>query len=295
MGVRIGVSGWSYPHWRGAFYPDGLPARRQLAYVSGKFRSVEINRSFYSLLTPDSCRDWHAQTPKGFVFALKGSRFITHNKKLRDVEAPLANFFASGPLALKEKLGPIVWQFPQTLVYDEERLSAFLSQLPRTTAQAAALAAKHDHRLKRGAYLEVTRSRRLRHALEPRHESFLVPAFARLARKYNVAIVSADSASWPLIEEVTADFVYLRLHGRERTYASAYSAAELAHWAARVESYGRGKLPDNAQGISSLRVPSRKARDVYVYFDNDGEAHAPRDALALERLLTDDAGRSSVG
>lgn len=170
-----------------------------------------------------------------------------------------------------------------------------MAQLPRTTAQAADLAEKHDHRLKRGAYLEVGQNRRIRHALEPRHESFLVPAFARLARKHNVAIVSADSASWPLIEEVTADFVYLRLHGRERTYASAYSAAELAEWAARVDSYRRGQLPVAARRISSLRVPRRTARDVYVYFDNDGEAHAPRDALALAGLLADDPDRSSAG
>ena len=287
--MHVGVSGWSYPHWRGAFYPEKLVARNQLSYVSEHFDSVEVNRSFYSLLTPDACRTWYEQTPGGFVFTLKGSRFITHLKKLRDVDTALANFFASGPLALHEKLGPIVWQLPATLSFDEVRLSAFFSQLPKTNVEAAALARKHDHRLKRGAYLAPGKARRLRHALEPRHESFQVPAFAKLARKHGVAIVAADSAGWPLIEEVTTDFVYLRLHGHQHTYTSAYSAIELARWARHIEQYRTGQLANDARRISTLRVPVRKRRDVFVYFDNDGHAHAPRDALALRSLLAKDA------
>jgi uncharacterized protein YecE (DUF72 family) len=283
--VRLGTSGWSYPHWRGVFYPRGLPVSRELAHMASTFNSMEINRSFYSLLSPNTCQTWYYQTPKHFVFALKGSRFITHNKKLRDVDAALANFFASGPLALKEKLGPIVWQLPETLVFDQARLTDFLVRLPRTTTAAAALARKHDHRLKHGSCTEPGPMRRLRHAIEARHESFLCPAFARLARKHGVAIVASDSATWPLIEEITAGFLYLRLHGSQRTYASSYSQRELARWAASIATAQRGEVPGDAARISALTVPRRKSRDVYVYFDNDGHAHAPRNALALAKKL----------
>jgi uncharacterized protein YecE (DUF72 family) len=292
VSVHISVSGWSYPHWRGAFYPEKLAASRQLSFVSEQFDSVEVNRSFYALLTPDACRSWYEQTPKGFLFTLKGSRFITHMKKLRNVDTALANFFASGPLALHEKLGPIVWQLPAALAFDEARVAEFLAQLPRTNVEAAALAERHDDRLKRGAYLVPGKLRRLRHALEPRHESFQVPAFARLARKHGVAIVAADSAGWPLIEEVTADFVYLRLHGHEHTYTSAYSEPALARWARHIAQYRSGQLPVDAQRISTLRPLVRKQRDVFVYFDNDGHAHAPRDALALRSLLRDAGAKS---
>jgi uncharacterized protein YecE (DUF72 family) len=285
MAVRIGTSGWSYPHWRGSFYPRGLPIAQQLAHMGGLFNSMEINRSFYSLLSPHACRAWYEQTPKGFVFALKGSRFITHNKKLRDVDLALANFFASGPLALREKLGPIVWQLPETFAFDDQRLADFLCRLPRTTMAAAALARKHDHRLKHGACTDSGPARRLRHAIEPRHESFLCPAFARLARKHGVAIVASDSASWPLIEEITTGFVYLRLHGSERTYASSYSHRELERWASSIGCAQRGELPSDAARISELAIPRRRSRDVYVYFDNDGHAHAPRNALELAKRL----------
>jgi uncharacterized protein YecE (DUF72 family) len=285
MALRVGTSGWSYPHWRGAFYPADLPNAQQLAHMSGLFDSLEINRSFYSLLTPNTCRSWYAQTPRSFVFALKGSRFITHNKKLRDIDGALANFFASGPFALREKLGPIVWQLPETLAFDAQRLGDFFAKLPRTTVAAAALARTHDHRLKHGAYLEPGPSRRLRYAIEPRHESFLCPGFARLAREHGVAIVCADSAGWPRIDEITAGFVYYRLHGSQRTYQSSYSRAELRRWAARIQAAERGELLDDAARISELAIPRRKSRDAYVYFDNDGAAHAPRNALELVKRL----------
>ena len=285
MAVWIGTSGWSYPHWRGTFYPPGLPPRHELAHASQLFSSLEINRSFYSLLTPASCAAWHAATPDGFVFALKGSRFITHNKKLRDVETALANFFASGPLALGSKLGPFVWQLPATLAFDEARLAAFMRALPRTTVEAARLAQKHDHRLKHGAHLLPGRQRKLRHAIEPRHPSFLVPAFARLARQHQVAIAVADSASWPLIEEITADFMYVRLHGGEHTYASAYDTSELERWAARIQAWTAGRYLEDARRISTARA--RTVQDVYVYFDNDAHAHAPRNARELtERVAS---------
>ncbi|MDB4977444.1 MAG: hypothetical protein JWN48_5785 [Myxococcaceae bacterium] len=287
MRIWIGTSGWSYPHWRGTFYPPELPARRELEHASHAFASLEVNRSFYSLLTPASCLAWREQTPPRFVFALKGSRFITHSKKLRDVETPLANFFASGPLALGSKLAAVVWQLPATLSFQESRLRDFFALLPRTSEQAFALASRHDQRVKRGTHLAYQPYQRIRHAIEPRHPSFLDPAFARLAKAAQVAIVAADSADWPLIEEITTDFMYVRLHGSEQTYHSAYGDAALDDWAERIRGWRQGRYSETAHRISTLRP--RKVRDVFVYFDNDVAAHAPRDAAALmARLSADD-------
>jgi uncharacterized protein YecE (DUF72 family) len=282
----VGTSGWSYAHWRGAFYPAGLPARRELEHAAQAFSSLEINRSFYSLLTPASCLAWRASSPTPFVFALKGSRFITHSKKLRDVAGALANFYASGPLALGDKLGPCVWQLPATLHYDEARVAAFFASLPRTNRAAAELAQQHDHRVKHGVYLEVTRTRKLRHAIEPRHESFRCASFARLARKHGIAIVVADSSAWPRFEEITCDFMYVRLHGGAETYASAYTPAQLDEWARRIEGWLQGVYRPDAARVearerSTDAAPARRVRDVYVYFDNDLHAHAPRNASEL--------------
>ncbi len=265
--IRIGISGWNYPHFRGAFYPANVPAHRELAYASRIFNSLESNRSFYSLLSPAIYRSWREQTPHDFVLSLKGGNFITHSKKLRDVQVPLANFFASGPLALGPKLGPIVWQLPERLSFDPARLRGFFELLPKTTAQAARLARHHDQRLRHGAYLKSGRNRRLRHALEPRHESFRDPAFAALAHEYGVAIAIADSATWPCFETVTTDFVYVRLHGHSETYRSMYSGRLLAKWARRIHGW---------QG---------EQRDVFVYFDNDFRAHSAHNARQLASML----------
>lgn len=284
--LRIGISGWSYPSWRGRFYPPSLPPRRHLGFVSGRMNSVEINATFYRLQKPDHFRAWYADTPRNFLFAVKGSRFITHNKKLRDAEAPLANFFASGVLLLKEKLGPFVWQLSETLRFDAERLERFLQLLPRDTYEAARLAAKHDWRVAgRSCTQPVGRKRRLRHVVEFRHESFMVPEFARLMRRYAAAIAFADSGTWPYIEEVTSNFVYLRLHGSPQTYASRYTDAALDAYAARIRAWLSGTEVADPVRISSGRLRRRSARDVYVYFDNDGNAHAPFDALRLAERL----------
>jgi uncharacterized protein YecE (DUF72 family) len=212
--TRIGISGWRYKPWRGRFYPAGLPQRAELEYASHCFPSIELNGSFYSLQRPESYAAWHAQTPSRFVFAVKGPRFITHMKRLRDIEVPLANFLASGLFELRGKLGPILWQFPPNMRYDRERFEAFLQLLPRDTVQAQALARRHDHHVKGRARLAVDRNRRLRHAVEIRHESFRDADFIALLRRHGVALVVADTAGkWPLLEDVTAGFMYLRLHG----------------------------------------------------------------------------------
>jgi uncharacterized protein YecE (DUF72 family) len=263
--IRIGISGWTYAGWRGDFYPKGLVQRRELAYAAERMDSVEINGSFYSLQRPTSYAAWREQTPEDFVFAVKGGRFITHMKKLAGVETALANFFASGVLALGPKLGPVLWQLPPNLGYDEQRLATFFDLLPRTTAAAAQLARSHDAKVPEGRALTVAEvDVPIRHALEVRHDTFNTPAAVELLRGHDIAFVVADTAGrWPLVEELTSDHVYVRLHGDTELYTSGYTAAALDRWAAKLRTWA-------AQG-----------QDVYVYFDNDAKGYAPYDAVAL--------------
>lgn len=282
--IRIGISGWRYTRWRTKFYPSGLRQADELGYAAGKFSTVEINGTFYSLQRPEFFVRWRDATPEGFVFALKGARFITHMKRLRDVETPLANFFASGVLALKDRLGPVLWQLPPNFPFDPDRLARFFDQLPRSTGEAARLARRHDGRLKARAYMTVDADRPIRHALEIRHESFRDPAFIAFMRKYGIGLVVADAVDWPLLMDVTADFVYVRLHGSEDLYASGYGPKALARWAGRIQAWTRG---DEAEGEHAGKPGPKRARDVYVYFDNDAKVRAPFDALALIALTRD--------
>jgi uncharacterized protein YecE (DUF72 family) len=266
--VRVGISGWRYPPWRGVFYPEGLPQRRELEYVAARLRTVEINGSFYSLQRPESYRRWAAATPEDFLFAVKGGRFVTHMKRLAGVETALANFFASGVLALGARLGPVLWQLPASQPFDRPLLDAFLAQLPQSTRAAAELAGRHDERLDDRAWTTTDADRPLRHALEVRHDSFRDPAFIALARRHSIAVVVADTAGrWPLLDEPTADHMYVRLHGDRELYVSGYDDEALARWAARVRRWA-------ADGL-----------DVLVYFDNDVKVRAPFDAMALARRL----------
>ncbi len=285
--IRIGISGWRYTPWRGTFYPDDLPQKNELAYASSKFPIVEINGSFYSLQRPSSWAQWYAQTPSSFVFSVKGPRFITHMKRLRDVEKPLANFLASGVLALREKLGPMLWQFPPNFRYDKEKFEAFFELLPHDTAAAARLARKRESRMKGRAVLAIDENRPLRHAVEIRHESFLDPSFVDLLRAHNIALVVAETARrWPMTHDVTADFIYMRLHGDKELYRSGYSDKALDKWARRIEAWYRGSEPKDATRISPSRAPGRKSRDIYCFFDNtDVKLRAPFDAQTLMKKL----------
>jgi uncharacterized protein YecE (DUF72 family) len=282
--LRIGISGWNYKPWRGKFYPAKLPHKQELAYASAIFPTIEINGTFYSQQTPASFARWAAETPEGFVFAVKAPRYLTHMLRLRNVRAPMANFFASGLLRLGAKLGPILWQLPPSFRFDPERLAAFFEILPRDTEAAAKLARKHDHKLRSRAWLAVDRRRKLRHALEIRHDSFRDPAFIALLRKHDVALVCADAVEWPLLMDATADFVYCRLHGSEELYASGYGKPALRHWAARIKAWRTGSQPRDREHVIARPPPRRRARDVYVYFDNDAKVRAPADALCLREL-----------
>ena len=307
--VRIGISGWRYEPWRGVFYPDKLPQKDELAYASRRLSSIEINGSFYSMQRPEYYARWRDETPDDFVFALKGPRYITHVRKLDDVGPALANLVASGLAELRRKLGPILWQLSPSLRFDADLIEGFVAQLPRDTDAAAALAARHTEKVAGRAALDYGPNRAVRHAFEVRNHSFADPAFVDIARRHAVAIVVGDTTGgvdrvgeenggaaagggggtgggkWPRIEDVTADFVYLRLHGLEEQYPDGYTPEALAAWATRIREWRRGGQPPDARLVVPGRTAPETPRDVYCYFDNDQKALAPRDAQSLARIL----------
>jgi uncharacterized protein YecE (DUF72 family) len=269
--VRIGTSGWIYPHWRGPFYPSGLVQRRELTYLSERLPTVEVNGTFYSLTRPSACEAWRAAVGPDFVFALKGSRYITHMLKLSRFDKPLANFFASGILELGRQMGPILWQLPPNLGFQRERARAFFEAVPRDIASAERWARRHDQRTTGRSTLRAPDGRQalVRHAVEPRHPSWFTEAALDELRALDVALVAADTAGkHPFALARTAGFAYFRLHGATQLYASRYEDADLGTWAARVR-----QLRD-------------EGTDVYVYFDNDARAHAPWDAMRLQAAVT---------
>ena len=271
----VGISGYDYKPWRGRFYPDGLPARRWLEFASRRFNSIELNGTFYSLKSPAVFERWVGEVPRrDFVFAVKGGRFITHNLKLRNVEAALGNFFASGVLALGKRTGPFLWQLPATYRFEADRLDSFMRQLPGSSRDAESVARQHDARLRRGALIDAAAPVTYRHAFEVRHPSYFHEEFYSLLHAHRCGFVIADTAGkFPYAEQVTADFVYVRLHGSQQLYASGYTDEELDVWAQRCAGW---------------RSEAGGGHDVYVYFDNDAKVHAPYDALRL-------AGRLGVG
>jgi uncharacterized protein YecE (DUF72 family) len=285
--IRVGISGWRYTPWRGTFYPKGLVQSAELAYAASHFHSIELNGSFYSLQRPERYARWYAQTPADFVFAVKGPRFITHMKRLRDVEHAAANFFASGIFNLRDKLGPILWQFPPNFIYRRELMAAFLELLPRDTAAAAALARKRDRFMVGRSRLAIDENRPLRHAIEIRNETFMDESFVDLIRDHNAALVIAETARrWPMLEDITADFVYVRLHGDTELYRSGYDDPALDRWAARLRAWHSGTEPSDARKIAARGPPTAQRRGVYCFFDNtDVKLRAPYDAQALIRKL----------
>lgn len=267
--VHIGTSGWDYRHWRGRFYPDGAEPIR---FAAEAFDALEINTTFYRSVLPGRFAKWRELVADlaSFHFAIKGSRYITHQKKLREISVPLANFFATGPLLLGAALGPILWQLPPNLTFRADVLQAFFECLPRNVADAQRLARHHDQRFAgrsssaRGPGLFG--DGRLRYAVEPRHVSFDDDRFFELCRRYGVAAVIADTAGkFIALNQVTTDFSYLRLHGSRQLYQSQYNHREILTWANRIRS-----LP---------------CSEAWVFFDNDAEGHAPYDALRLRAEL----------
>lgn len=283
--IRIGVSGWTYSPWRGHFYPKGLTQKNELAFAARQFPALEINGTFYGLQKPESFARWVETTPDEFVFTVKGSRFITHTRRLKDIEAPLANFLASGLLRLGPKLGPLLWQFPPNFRFDAALMKDFLELLPKDTRAAAALAGQHDERVEGQAWPCTDAIRPMRHAIEVRHESFRDPGFVDLLRDHGIALVCADTVDWPRLMDLTSDFVYCRLHGSAELYRSRYENSDLRRWAARTEAWARGAPMLDGEFAGSADVAPTRPRDVFLFFDNTDKLHAPDDAATLMRML----------
>jgi len=284
--IRIGISGWNYDNWRGDFYPRDLPRRRHLEYAARVFRTLEINGTFYSLKKPATFDAWRDAAPAGFIYAVKGSRYLTHTRRLRDAETGLANFFASGVLKLGDALGPFLWQLPPNMPFEPDALRRFCDLLPKDAQAAAALARKHDDIVKGRAWFDVEANHNLRHAFEVRDERWMTDELISILHDAGHALVFADSAGeYPYVEDITAGFIYIRLHGSTELYASGYTDDELSWWVRRIRRWTDGGQMKTGPRLSDRSPPRRKSRDVYVYFDNDANGHAPFDAINLARKL----------
>jgi uncharacterized protein YecE (DUF72 family) len=283
--IRVGISGWRFDPWRGTFYPEDLTQKRELEFASRKLNSIELNGTFYSTQKPQSFQSWRKETPDDFVFSIKGSQFITHIRKLENVEGALANFLAQGMLCLGKKLGPILWQLPPQTSFNAEKIEGFLKLLPHTHKQAAAYAKQRDEWMSGRCWLEVEEDLPFRHAMESRHKSFATPEYIDLLRKYNVALVVADSVKWPVMMDITADFVYCRLHGSDKIYPDGYTPEAIDTWAQRMIKWSRGEEVLDGTKIHSDPGPKQDARDVFVYFDDDNKVRAPHDAQSMRKRI----------
>jgi uncharacterized protein YecE (DUF72 family) len=259
--IRIGVGGWTFAPWRGTFYPDGLAQKRELEYASRKLTSIEINGTFYGSQKPASFAKWHDETPEDFVFSLKGPRFTTNRRVLAEAGESVERFFNSGVLELKDKLGPVNWQFAATKKFDAEDFAAFLKLLPKSVE-----------------------GRAIRHAVEVRHDSFRNPECVAIARDHGVAIVMAGDSEYPQIADVTAPFVYARIMGTQEGENAGYGEGALDLWAARARDWAAGGSPD---GLETLAPASeaKDGRDVFLYVISGYKQRNPEAAMALiERL-----------
>ncbi|MGA3031640.1 MAG: DUF72 domain-containing protein [Terracidiphilus sp.] len=290
--IRIGMSGWRYDEWRGTFYPEKLAQRRELEYASRQLNSVELNGTFYSLQRPKSYLQWTNETPDDFVFAVKGTQFITHVRRLENVAGPLANFLAQGLLRMGRKLGPILWQFPPNFKFNAQLLQDFFDLLPRTLKQAAVYARQRDEWMADRSWLEVEEDLPLRYAVEARNKSFAVPEYISLLRKNQIAVVVADTEKWPRMMDITANFVYCRLHGNEEQYPNGYDAEGIDSWAHRVLAWSRGEEVTDGERVHPEPGSKQALRDVFVYFDDDVKVRAPFDAQAMTRRIAELFGAS---
>jgi uncharacterized protein YecE (DUF72 family) len=274
--IRLGTAGWVYEPWRDNFYPKGLKQKDELAYSSARLGNIEINATFYSHQKAQSFQNWAAATPDDFVFSVKGHQLVTHIKRLKDVEIPVANFLASGVLALGRKLGPFCWQLPGNTKYDPDRVETFLELLPQTPAALLALAGKSEG-LKNEPYLDATGVTKVRHAIEVRHESFAVPRFIEQLRAHNVALVVADTAEWSYIDQ-TADFSYARLQGAPG--AEAYTPEERSIRAQWLKAWAEGRPVAEGRYVTAPEASS-PPRDVNAFFVSTDKDNAPHNARAV--------------
>ena len=266
--VRVGIGGWVYAPWRGTFYPKGLPQAQELSFASRQLTSIEINGTFYGAQKPTSFRRWHADTPEDFVFSIKGPRYATHRRALGEAAPSIERFFNSGVLELREKLGPVLWQFPPFQKFDESGFEAFLALLP--------------HRLE---------ERAIRHVVEVRHASFATPAFIALLRRHGVAAALVDTEGHAPLTELTADFIYARLRRTQADEPEGYPAAARDQWAARFRTWAAGGVPKDVKPIAPAPKGAKEPRDVFVYFINGAKERAPAAAMALLKRPNEKASR----
>jgi uncharacterized protein YecE (DUF72 family) len=256
--IRIGIGGWTFEPWRGAFYPEGLPHAKELAYASERLTSIEVNGTFYRSQTPATFRKWAGEVPAGFVFALKGPRFAVNRRVLGEAGDSIKRFLDSGVTELGEHLGPLLWQFAPTKKFDAADFGAFLELLPGEFDGHA-----------------------LRHVIEVRHDSFCTAEFISLLRRFKMPVVFTDHAKYPNIADLTGDFIYARLQRGKDTVATAYPPKELDAWASRLQEWARGKAPGDLPLVEPKTRPKAAPRDVFAYVIHEGKVRAPAGAMAL--------------
>jgi uncharacterized protein YecE (DUF72 family) len=260
--IRIGVGGWTFAPWRGVFYPAGLAQRDELGYMSQRLGVIEINATYYGSQKPDSYRRWAKETPDGFIFTLKGSRFTTNRRVLAEAGESMNHFFRQGMSELGDKLGPILWQFAPTKKFDESDFEAFLELLPKTVDGLA-----------------------IRHCVEVRNPSFATPAFAALLRKHGVPVVFADHGAYPALADVTGDFVYARLQTGSDDVETAYAPEALDAWTGRLATWAEGGRPAELACADPAHTPDGQPREVFAFIIHEGKVRAPAGAMAMiERL-----------
>ena len=263
ISIHVGIGGWTYEPWRDNFYPKGLAQAKELEYASRQLTAIEVNGTYYSTMKPASFKKWHDDTPDDFVFSLKASRFATNRRVLADAGESIARFVDSGISELGNKLGPIVWQFMPTKQFEAGDFEAFLALLPNDV-----------------------NGLKLRHVVDVRHASFMVPEYLKLARKYQCASVFTDSEKFPSFADLTSDFVYARLMKSEEKLKTGYPAKALDAWAQAAHSWARGSEPADLPRVEAPAKPKAKAkpaasRDVFVFFINGAKERAPAAAQAL--------------
>jgi uncharacterized protein YecE (DUF72 family) len=256
--VYVGIGGWNFPPWRGVFYPKGLPQAKELSYAATHLSSIEINSTFYGSQRPESFRKWAREVPDGFIFSVKGPRFATNRRVLAEAGESVMRFLNSGVMELGDRLGPLLWQFAPTKKFDEADFSAFLALLPATHG-----------------------GRSLRHVIEVRHESFLIPAFIALLRKFHMGVVYSEHDTYPEMADVTSDFVYVRLQKGKDTLKTGYPPEELAAWAKRLQSLASGSVPNDLPQVDAKNAPKAKPLDVFAYVIHEGKVRAPAAAQEL--------------
>jgi uncharacterized protein YecE (DUF72 family) len=283
--IRVGMSGWTFAPWRGHFYPKKMVQKKELEYASRQVNSIEINGTFYSLQKPKTFQSWYDQTPEDFVFAVKAPQFITHVLRLKDSFEPLCTFLGSGLLCLKKKLGPILWQFPPNVTLKDDRFEKFIKLLPQDSNHAAELSKNHSSKIEGRAWTEAGGDYRIRHAFEFRHSSFQNRDFIEMMKAYSIAVVIADSAKKsPYFEDLTSDFVYVRMQGENLDFEKGYTDLALKEMAYRVKTWSSGSQVKDAKCVSDLS-PFPGEKDIFLYFNNDEKINSPHDAVKMIKLL----------